>query len=69
MPEPMSDERLDFSHYREIAEGGGRMPFNAAAILTMLDEIDTRRAEVRRLRRALRLSEASRGVPSGVGRD
>jgi hypothetical protein len=25
--------------------------------------------EVRRLRRALRLSEASRGVPSGVGRD
>ena len=26
-------------------------------------------AEVHRLRRALQLSEASRGVPSGVGRD
>jgi hypothetical protein len=35
----------DWSDYREIADAGGRMPFNAAAIRSMLDEIDRLRAE------------------------
>jgi hypothetical protein len=59
MPEPMSDERLD-----EISMHG--CPEER---FVCDDERDELIAEVRRLRRALQLSEASRGVPSGVGRD
>jgi hypothetical protein len=43
----------DFRHYREIAEAGGRMPFNTQAILSMLDEIDDLRARLRTARRLI----------------
>jgi hypothetical protein len=66
MPEPMNDASLV-----EIEALIGDLPDNGVderweqiglSALVLL-------AEVRRLRRALQLSEASRGVPSGVGRD
>jgi hypothetical protein len=63
MPEPMSDERL-----AEI-EAMADVPCMVQSCSCVADEFRRLVAEVRRLRRALRLSEASRGVPSGVGRD
>jgi hypothetical protein len=54
MPDPMSDDRLD-----EITMHGC-----PAELIACDDERDELIAEVGRLRRALRLSEASRGVPS-----
>lgn len=60
MPDSMSDERL-----AEIERNAGLSCRSGACAMTVGELI----AEVRRLRRALRLSEASRGVPATVGRD
>jgi hypothetical protein len=63
MPEPMSDERL--AEFEARAEACSH-PKGHCFACNYAEELI---AEVRRLRRALQLSEASRGVPSRVGRD